>query len=48
MPTLTTKSARTGTARLPDALIALSLACAFGIFAFAGVSSVPSLIPRSV
>jgi alpha-1,2-mannosyltransferase len=37
MPTLTTESARTAAARLPDALIALSLACAFGIFAFAGV-----------
>jgi alpha-1,2-mannosyltransferase len=33
MSTLTTKSA----ARLPDALIASSLACAFGIFAFAAV-----------
>jgi alpha-1,2-mannosyltransferase len=49
MPTLTTESARTAAARLPDTLIASSLACAFGIFAFAGVmgltgSRVASLI----
>jgi alpha-1,2-mannosyltransferase len=36
MPTLT-ESPRAAAARLPDALIALSLACAFGIFTFAGV-----------
>jgi alpha-1,2-mannosyltransferase len=35
MPTQTTKSPGTVTARLLRALIALSLACAFGIFAFA-------------
>jgi hypothetical protein len=48
MPTQTTEPPGTVTARLLRALIALSLACAFGIFAFAAAMGLAGSRPVAV